>query len=246
MKKIKFVAYPDMVDMLEPSPIKNHIPQWYKDGEVYDDKKSAGLKTCVPFLDVMLTGYALTTIDDLRISKEDGFVVIEDGTIKKDGSFEPNKKRTSHNHALKDNQIFSRMVNERKGSSGSTIPRPPGHLQNHFVWSGKWGWKVPRGHSVLVTHPFNRLDLTFTTLSGIIDSDGWVPSGNIPFFLKEDFEGVIPKGTPIAQLLPYKRDSWIMRISKILEARYTVDIKSHSQGSDGYYKKKYWNRKSYN
>ncbi len=187
MKKIKFVAYPDMVDMLEPSPMKNHIPQWYKDGEVYDDKKSAGLKTCVPFLDVMLTGYALTTIDDLKISREDGFVVIEDGKIKQDGSFEPNKKRTLHNHALKDNQIFSRLVNERKGSSGSTIPRPPGHMQNHFVWSGKWGWKAPRGYSVLVTHPFNRLDLPFTTLSGVIDSDGWVPSGNIPFFFKRRF-----------------------------------------------------------
>lgn len=246
MKKIKFVAYPDMVDMLAPSPVKNHIPQWYKDGEMYDDKNSAGLKTCVPFLDVMLTGYALTTIDDIKISKENGFVIIEDGNIKADGSFEPIKKKPVHNHEIRDNQIFSRLVNERKGSTGSTIPRPPGHMQNHFVWSGKWGWKVPRGYSVLVTHPFNRLDLPFTTLSGIIDSDGWVPSGNIPFFLKEDFEGVIPKGTPIAQLFPYKRDSWIMKISKILESRYTVDIKSHSKGSDGYYKKKYWNRKSYN
>ncbi len=36
------------------------------------------------------------------------------------------------------------------------------------------------------------------------DSDGWVTPGNIPFFLKEDFEGVILKNTPVAQIFPYQ------------------------------------------
>jgi hypothetical protein len=246
MKKFKFVPSGGMENIIPPSPVKNHIPQWYKDGETYDDKEMPGLKTCVPFLDAMLSGYVITTIDDIRVSKQDGVIYIEDGLIKEDGSFEPNKKRHSHNHKIEENQISSRFINERKSSSGSTIPRPPGHLNNHFVWSGKWGWKVPRGYSVLVTHPFNRFDLPFTTVSGIIDSDGWVSSGNIPFFLKEDFQGVIPKNTPVAQLLPYKRSEWQMSISKVLMARHKVDGKAHDRGAIGYYKKKYWNRKNYN
>jgi len=246
MKKIKFVPSIGLENIIVPSPVKNHIPQWYKDGETYDEHGSAALKTCVPFLDVMLSGYVLTTIDDVRIYKEDGVLYIEDGVLKEDGSFEPYKKRHSHNHKVEENQIVSRLINERKSSTGSTIPRPAGHMQNHFVWSGKWGWKVPRGYSVLVTHPFNRHDLPFTTLSGIIDSDGWVPSGNIPFFLREDFEGVIKKNTPIAQLLPFKRQDWEMQVSKILMSRNKIDSKSHEKGSIGYYKRKYWNRKKYN
>lgn len=246
MKKIKFVPSPGMEDILPPSPVKNFIPQWYKDGETYDENGSAALKTCVPFLDAMLSGYVLTTIDDIRISKENDILYIEDGAIKEDGSFEPYKKRHSHNHEIKENQISSRLINERKTQTGTTIPRPEGHLHNHFVWSGKWGWKVPRGYSVLVTHPFNRFDLPFTTTTGIIDSDGWVPNGNIPFFLKNSFEGVILKNTPIAQIFPYKRDGWEMDINKILMSRHKVDQKSHADRKIGYYKKKYWNRKAYN
>jgi hypothetical protein len=246
MKKIKFVPSPGMEDIVEPAPVKNFIPQWYKDGETYDENGSAALKTCVPFLDAMLSGYVITTIDDIKISRDNGVLYIEDGTVEEDGSFKPYKKRHVHNHKIDDTQISSRLINERKSKTGSTIPRPAGHLQNHFVWSGKWGWKVSRGYSALVTHPFNRFELPFTTTTGIIDSDGWVPNGNIPFFLKEDFEGVILKNTPIAQIFPFKRDRWDMSISKVLMARHKVDIKAHNNKSIGYYKKKYWNRKSYN
>jgi hypothetical protein len=45
-------------------------------------------------------------------------------------------------------------------------------------------------------------------MSAIVDSDKFYGSGNIPFFLKADFEGTIEKGTPIAQLIPIKRKSW--------------------------------------
>ena len=242
MKKIKFVSSGNK-NLIPPSPIKEHMPKWYRDGETYDSNGKPGLKTCVPFLDILLSGYAITTLEDIRISKEAGTIWIEDG-IYKDGKFEPYKKRTVHNHSLEGVQISSNFINERKSDTGSTIPRPPGHLQNHFVWFGKWGWKVPRGYSVLVTHPFNRFDLPFTTTSGLIDSDGWVTAGNIPFFLREGFEGIIEKNTPVAQLFPYKRENWEMGISKILESRATID--SPDRSKIGYYKNKYWNRKTYN
>jgi hypothetical protein len=72
-----------------------------------------------------------------------------------------------------------------------------------------------------------------------------VTNGNIPFFLKENFEGVIPKNTPVAQIFPYKRESWQMSISNILRSRFKVDGKI-DRSQIGYYKKKYWNRKNYN
>lgn len=245
MKKIKFVAYPGYENIVVPTPIKNHIPQWYKDGEVYDNNGTAGLKTCVPFLDAMLSGYALTTWEDLKITEKRGIVSIEDGDIQEDGSFIPKVKKHQHSNELKQNYIKSAIIGERTSTSGSTIPRPPGYLKNHFTWSGKWGMKVPRGYSILITHPFNRLDLPFTTLSAIIDSDGWVPPGNIPFFFQKGFNGVIPKGTPFAHVFPYKRDSWVMSVSKILQSRHFFDGKI-DRSVVGYYKKKYWNRKNYN
>jgi len=245
LKKIKFVPYQGFENILAPTPIKNHIPQWYKDGEMYDNNKVAALKTCVPFLDVMLSGYALTTWEDIRVTQKKGVVTIEDGDLQEDGSFLPKIKQNKHAHDTKSNNIQSIIVGERVSTSGSTIPRPVGYLKNHYTWIGKWGIKVPRGYSVLITHPFNRLDLPFTTLSAIIDSDGWVPPGNIPFFFEKGWSGVIPKGTPFAHVFPYKRESWVMGISKVLQARTFFDGKI-DRSEVGYYKKKYWNRKNYN
>jgi hypothetical protein len=247
LKKIKFVVQKELEDILPPSPMKNHIPQWYKDGETYDENGAAALKTCVPFLDVMLSGYAITTINDIQFTKKDGVLIIQDGILKKDGSFEPIKSLKKHNHGHEQGKVIinSNFVSERKSNTGSTIPRPPGYMNNHFTWPGKWGWKVPRGYSVIVTHPFNRFDLPFTTMSGAMDSDGWVSNGNIPFFLKENFEGIIPKNTPVAQIFPYKRESWQMSISKILRSRFQFDHQI-DRSVVGYYKKKHWNRKNYN
>jgi hypothetical protein len=217
LKVIKFVPEPGFENLLAPTPIKNHIPEWYKNAEIYDNEGIEGLKTCMPFLDAMVSGYALTTWEDLIIIQQDETVSMED---------------------------IGSMVNERFSSVGSTIPRPHEYLNNHFAWSGKWGIKVPDGYSIIITHPFNRLDLPFTTVSGIIDSDTWIPAGNIPFFLQKGFNGLIPKGTPFAHVFPYKRESWQMEVLGAFEPdKFFSEIKNGS--IKGYYKKKFWKRKDY-
>ena len=38
MKKINFVVPLGKQDLTSPSPVKEHVPQWYRDGETYDNK----------------------------------------------------------------------------------------------------------------------------------------------------------------------------------------------------------------
>ena len=70
--------------------------------------------------------------------------------------------------------------------------------------------EAPPGYSVLFTHPFNRPDLPFTTLTGLVDCDKFHDSPvNFPARWHDaGFNGVLPKGTPVAQCLPVKRESW--------------------------------------
>lgn len=205
------------------------IPQWYKDGETFyvtkdSNESSAGLKTCMPFLDVLTAGYLLVTPFDIFVGKK------EDGSL----SIEWNSP-----------QPWQDFVNQRPYESGATIPRPAGHMDSHFVWSNKWGWKTPRGYSTIVTHPYNRFDLPFTTMSGFMDSDKVFVNGNVPFFLKEGFYGVIPEGTPYAQVIPVKRKHWKSIHSP--ENYERVMIQSMKiNGEKAYYKKKSWIRKEYN
>jgi hypothetical protein len=89
---------------------------------------------------------------------------------------------------------------------------------------------------MLVTHPLNRFDLPFTTVSGIVD-EGVPWGGNFSFWVNKGFQGVIPKGTPIAQIIPFKTESW-----KSEKSTYLVDYakkRLHEKTTfvSGYYKK---------
>ena len=88
------------------------------------------------------------------------------------------------------------------------VPAPAGYSNEHFAWQQPFSLKTPKGYSVLICHPMNRFDLPFMTTSGIVDADGGMQYGSIPFFAKDGWEGIIPAGTPIAQVIPFKRDSW--------------------------------------
>lgn len=143
-----------------------------------------------------------------------------------------------------DEDASSPQVQERPSASGRTIPRPAGYSDNHLVWPAKWGIKLPKGYSAVVTHPFNRYDLPFVTLSGLIDSDEFFPHGNMPFFIKDGFEGVIPKGTPFAQVLPVKREQWI----GVYDPALMVDVHDQThlvKENEAWYKKFAWKRKDY-
>ena len=229
MKFIRFTCEDRTYPLNVPVPAKKMIPQWYKDGETFYVEKgsretSAGLKTCMPFLDVLTAGYLLVTPFDIYVGKK------EDGSL----SIEWNSP-----------EPWKNFVDQRPHGSGATIPRPAGHRDEHFVWSNKWGWKTPRGYSTIVTHPFNRFDLPFTTMSGFMDSDKISVNGNVPFFLKEGFYGLIPEGTPYAQVIPVKRKLW-----KMIHSPENVDIviqqSAKIHGEKAYYKKKAWIRKEYN
>jgi hypothetical protein len=228
LKLIYFGTPRDETRLGKPEPIKKFLPEWYRKAEsTFVDPKTGleekGLKACVPFLDVMVSGYALVTPVDIYVSKK------EDGSL---------------HLAWNGPQDSASFIAERPAESGSTLPTPAGHLSNHLIWTGEWGFKLPRGWSMLVTHPVNRYDLPFITWSGLIESDKFWANGNLPFSLRADFVGTIPAGTPIAQLIPIKRSKWtaIYDQSKIeaymLQGAAARDPKTN-------YKKTKWVRKEY-
>jgi hypothetical protein len=56
----------------------------------------------------------------------------------------------------------------------------------------------------------------FTVLEGFVDTDAYSAPVNFPFVLNDiDFEGLIPAGTPMVQVIPIKRDSWQKEIASV-------------------------------
>lgn len=232
MKIVRFFSRKEYENAGQPVPAKKVLPEWYRLSEMdfvdprdKEQKAVSGLKRCVPFMDAMISGYVLTTPMDIFVSRN------EDGSLKL---------------GWNSSEHFNDFISERPKELGEKMPRPAGHLPNHLAFKGFWGFKTPRGWSALVIHPLNRHDLPFTITSAIMDSDKYSTSGNIPFFIKEDFVGVIPAGTPFAQLIPIKRASW-KHINNDQGLMYLESLQGQTVRTPGKsYKKLFWQRKEYN
>jgi hypothetical protein len=211
------------------TPIKNHIPKWYKDLKKFSGerpqfypKKTAGVKECAPFLDALTIGYTIELPSDMLVENIDGGHSITWSTADKQD-----------------------LVGTRSTVQDEYFPVPAGFSPSAFSWLTRITMEIPSGYSILVTHPLNRTDLPFHTLSGVVDSFV-MGSGSIPFFLRESFEGLIPAGTPIAQVIPFKRENWLARLKPGLNKIGDTNALISSGRLFGWYKQAIWKKKSYN
>jgi hypothetical protein len=201
------------------------VPDWYKDAEKWFGGKidisasNPTFKLCAPFLESMISGYTMILPTDI---------------IVKQTEFGPNISWRG------DEEIVS--IRDHTKSGG--LPTPSGYHNNHFTWKNFACFNVPKGYSYLFTHPLNHLELPFFTLSGIVDGDFTSsPQANLPFFLKNNFEGIIEQGTPVAQIIPFKNEEWSMVYDeKMIDEGEKNYHKSNSLIS-GWYKKQYWRKK---
>jgi hypothetical protein len=230
MNTIEFIPSSEQCEIYvkRPMPGKNYIPNWYKEIKPVTEKSLSfnhlgaelNIKMCMPFLDSMMTGYIQETWCDIYIEYRDNEI---------------------HYRYSEDPEIIS--IRDKV-----SIPIGSGYYPFEFVWKEPWSIKLPKGYSAIVTHPFNAVDLPFVTLTGVVDSDNYYHTrlGNHPFYIKEGFEGVIPAGTPMYQIIPFKREKWDSTHHKY---NYRESEKRHymiGRKFFGSYKALFWQKKEYN
>lgn len=220
-----------------PKPSSRYLPQWYKNAHKYlnseghpgsleDVKKSKAFptfKNCVPFFDGMTSGYMFETLCDLKVSMANGVPQIE-----AEKGYEDFVGYRGPTNEFYDSDIYAR---------------------EHFHWVPPWALKLPDGYSALYLNPINRFDLPFNTISGIIDNDKVHMTGQYPFMIKKGFEGIIPKGTPYVQIIPFKRDTWeseaeILNPTDLIINRFKTPFKYRKRKAN-YYRNYNWERKHY-
>jgi hypothetical protein len=228
-----------------PEPGNQHVPKWFKDmprflnGEDKLHLRPLNLtgKWCVPIVDGFTSGYYVVTPYELQVSIPQKVLpkaMLEDPNI----SFDGLTQDITHSYP------GLPAYQKRDLELAKDFPPPAGYHPGVWVWETTMQIITPPGYSVWFMHPSNRYDLPFITASGIIDTDktGGL-GGSIPFYLRKDFEGIIPKGTPIIQIFPFKRDNWQKHDSDKREDLLGV-AKSRMQAS-GFYKQHNWNKKKF-
>ena len=244
--KISFI--PISTDLyLKPKKATEHIPDWYKKLPATDFlykgsmEKDLTIKRCIPVLDALTMGYFLVTDSDYYFS------------------YDPETEQSSWSgDRLKlDHHSDGKVISHHSLVQIGEMPFSPEYIKFAFKWNNPYVVKTPPGYSCIFTNPMNQPYSPFTCLTGIVDTDTYFQPVLFPFFMKNNFNGLIPKGTPIIQIIPFKRDDWEMEIvdqvpmdlinslndeSRVYESgRYYPDGKV----AGGMYKRDYRKKKKY-
>ena len=203
-KTIKFVPclkeYENVFD--PPIAAKKILPEWFKKQERYTDgiKRiqdenglfNATIKACSPVFDIMTAGYIISTPADIFVSK-------------KEGSNFP-----SFSWGIKG----FKCIESHPVSQYDQYKVPNEYFPIGYKFNNPWSVVTPKGYSSLILTPTFRDDLPFFSLPAIVDTDKHPVPILFPFFIRKDFEGMIPMGTPIVQIIPFKRDDWNTKVDK--------------------------------
>jgi hypothetical protein len=216
---LTFRCPPELEKLLpRPIPAVLGLPDWFKalPQKVLNPAMGEEIQTvkrCPPFIDAMTYGFLMPLAIDLEV---------------RDGEFSwefeiPKGFVSEYSHSPIDFHVPAQVAGT------------PFFDDDRFIikFNNFWTIEAPPGYSLLFTHPVNRTDLPFTTLMGLVDCDKFNDSPvNFPArWHNAGFNGVLPKGTPVAQCLPIKREGWAGRFavmsgedtSRLIETRDSME-----------------------
>ena len=207
-----------------PAPVraKTALPDWFRKLPAIDENHvspaSSGItvKRCMPFLDAMATGWIIGLAATVRME-------ISDGGRQVDCGWDFDRTMVS-NHA-------SHQV-----AGNPRAPLPPCKFHNY------WTIRTPPGWSCLFVPPLNRPNGVFEIVAGVVDTDSYQSEIHFPFFATgEDGLHVLERGTPIVQVIPFRRDASDLdadiRSENETEGTVRKTILRKTLASDGWYRK---------
>ena len=226
--------------------MKLNLPSWYKN-LIKETNDFKGLKSCMPFLDTLTTGYTLKLPQDL--------ILIKDKIVQVDNSESDEYKYTNIIHGME--------VGPKKDFNLNTNAIPQTHpfkqIENSYIpylnksdmvykLLNPWHIQTPPGYSCLFIPPLNNRDDRFEIISGIVDTATFPNYVNFPIILNGDkypvLETIIEQGTPYVQVIPFKRQSWKMEVKEDTQEKAVSELSI--LGKLTYvYKNFFWSKKSW-
>tara|TARA_R110000822_G_scaffold105207_1_gene232675 strand:+ start:293 stop:1039 length:747 start_codon:yes stop_codon:yes gene_type:complete len=225
-----------------PVPGRVNIPEWFKKLEHGVAKKT--IKGCMPFLDSMTAGYILKMPIDYYIAHN----VEHEGKLKTGMiSGAVPLKRFDVSREINLNYGQEELHNTRQLGESPYVEKNK-NLPIHKILN-PWFIKTPPGYSCLFLPPMNNTDDRFSIIPGIVDTDTFTQEINFPFIVNGDkyptLETTIKIGTPYVQVIPFKRESWKMKIQPLGSEEIQQNIFSKAKRVIHNYKNLMWHKKSW-
>jgi hypothetical protein len=241
--KIEFINISAFKQEHVPESSSKYIPDWYKEtssyfienGKNFKKKQAfsrnfktvesyATIKKCLPIFDSMTAGYIIPISEDITVNK----ISIN------------NEKLTQFNWTSNGSVSSHPMIQVGK------YPHNSIHKINLPKFISNWTIKTEPGYSCLFLPPMHR-ESCFSVLPAIVDTDTFDFPISFPFTMTDpNFEGTIEAGTPMVQVIPFKRDEWSMEyeVNHRSASTHPDFLKLRTKMFDGY-KSIFWSKKEY-
>jgi len=185
---IEFLCSPeDRGVIAEPVAARAVQPAWFKRLPGLDREHLSAtnngltVKRCVPFLDALSIGWLLPLAATVRLEISD-----------------------EGRHVTAGWEFDREMVSGHGAHQAAGNPYEPRPLMK---FHNPWTVRTPDGWSCLFVPPLNRPSELFEVLSGVVDTDVYTAPVNFPFVaLAGDGVHTIAKGTPLVQVIPFRRE----------------------------------------
>jgi len=195
MPTIEFTAYNEKtLKTCKPVLASTVQPEWWKKmkiNEIVRGDKQQTIRACPAMQDWLTMGYYL-------VAEEDVFVQIE-GKKSHAWSYQDSKIGSSSHP---DTQFGNAFIPEKRDG----LP-----VKDAFKFRNPWNIKTPPGYSTYYLDPFLHQNNFFSVWPGIIDTDKFnlnMDNAQIIFYPKTDKSFIIKKGTPLVQVIPFRREEW--------------------------------------
>ncbi|MFL6663722.1 MAG: hypothetical protein ACJ8G7_16240 [Rhizobacter sp.] len=227
--QVTFRCDPALIDILpRPVPARAVLPDWLRAMAPRQPSELHGrdirtVKQCPPFVDAMSHGFMILLPCDVHVAR---------GRFEWDWNLPPLTVEL-HPRAPLSFHVPAQLAGLPFHRDGSAA----------IKFNSFWTIELEPGWSLLATHPLNREELPFRLLSGIVDADRFNDAGiNFPaLWTDRDFEGCLPRGTPVAQCLAVPREAPQLRVEPFSEARaqrYAQTV-ADVAAAPGLYRKRY-------
>ena len=214
---IRFSCPPELTDLLpQPKLARRTTPDWYRKmpmtNPTGEGPDDLTVKHCLPFIDALTLGFVIPLQADVTV---------------KNGEF-------TWDWPAAESPMGFHYPTQAPGVP--FVDTDEVVLKAHNFWS----IHTEPGYATLFTHPLNRFDLPFRTLSGLVDTDGFdsLPVHFPMLWVDRAFEGVLPAGTPVAQCIPVERARLDLEIETMDDDEYAAAraLKEKIKNERGYYK----------
>jgi hypothetical protein len=193
--RIIFRCDPSMADdLIRPIPARQALPDWLRTmpRTAYSDTHGQDVRTvkqCPPFVDAMSHGFVIPLPCD---------VTVKDGVLSWDWDH-PALTVDAHPRSPLSFHVPAQV-------SGTPFFDPDVAI---VKFNSFWTIELEPGYSLFATHPVNRADLPFRLLTGLVDCDRFRDVGVLfpAVWTDATFQGVLARGTPVAQCFPVAREA---------------------------------------